>query len=403
MAKKHTQPENESATVAVAESGKTPPDELQPFRHSAFTEPVTELEKLLSQSKRAFLLGAGCSKGAGLPLMDELTQKVLATLPESTTAHAVLSGLVDHFNGARGCTIEDYMSELVDFVSIADRRQLRSATEAKVEIGTRLYPANELLTALAEIKDSIATCISDSQVEIQMHRRFVRTVHGTLESGKSRSSQAVDYFTLNYDTLLEDALSLERISAVDGFNGGVTGWWDADTYLDPGVQARVFKVHGSIDWCLCETDVLPRRIRHGLPVDGQRERVLIWPAATKYRETQRDPYAQIIDFLRKVCRPASGTEVVLTICGYAFGDSHINIEIDRALRESDQRLTIVAFTSEDEPSGLLKEWLGDLSVREQVRVHANRGFFHAGNELRSVEALPWWKFEVLTRLLGGER
>ncbi len=62
-------PASASGTSCLA----APTDPLEPFRKPEFTEPVAELEKLLSQSRRVFLMGAGCSKCAGLPLMPELT------------------------------------------------------------------------------------------------------------------------------------------------------------------------------------------------------------------------------------------------------------------------------------------------------------------------------------------
>lgn len=380
-----------------------PADGLAALRKEPFAEQVVQLAKLLSQSKRAFVIGAGCSKCAGLPLMEELTQKVLEALPHDGTAHAVLAGLQKHFDGSEDCTIEDYMSELVDHIAIAERRKLRSATAANASINGTDYSPDDLAEALIEIKNTIADVIGQSKPTISVHRQFVRAIHQILQSGKAGPPTRVDYYTLNYDTLFEDALSLERIPVADGFNGGATGWWDARAYEDGSAQARILKVHGSIDWCLWDSDVLPRRVRQGLDVGGTREPVLIWPASTKYREAQRDPFAQIIEAMRRGLRPIQDTQVVLAICGYSFGDAHVNVELDRALRESDGRLTIIAFTNEDEPKGQLEDWRADIDVRDQVRIHANRGFFHGTTEERSDVDLPWWRFEILTRLLRGER
>jgi hypothetical protein len=93
----------------------------------------------------------------------------------------------------------------------------------------------------------------------------------------------------------------------------------------------------------------------------------------------------------------------LVVCGYHFGDAHINLELDRALRDSAGDLTIAVFTSENEPTGQLKTWHEGASVTEQVLVFANRGFFHAAQSAPTTRDLLWWKFENLTRLLGGER
>jgi len=293
-------------STATAESASTPTplvDELTALRKEPFAEQVVQLTKLLSQSKRAFVIGAGCSKCAGLPLMEELTERVLDSLPNDGTAHAVLAGLQKHFDGSVGCTIEDYMSELVDHIAIAERRKLRSAAAAKVSINSTDYSPDDLATALTEIKNSIAGVIGSATPTISVHRQFVRAIHQLLQSGKAGPPTRVDYYTLNYDTLFEDALSLERIPVADGFNGGATGWWDARAYEDGSAHARILKVHGSIDWCLWASDVLPRRVRQGLAVDGAREPVLIWPASTKYREAQRDPFAQIVEAMRRSLRP----------------------------------------------------------------------------------------------------
>lgn len=378
-------------------------DLLEPLRTPELKEPIEEMIELMSQSARAFLLGAGCSKCAGLPLMAELTNQVLGEIPGEDDASFVLKGVLSNFDGSKTATIEDYMSELVDHVSVAARREQKGATERTIEISERGFSAEELQKALIRIKQAIGNSIASSSVRIDTHRQFVRAMHSRLESGKAISQAPVDYFTLNYDTLIEDALALERVHALDGFQGGATGWWTPSAYSDSAAKARVFKVHGSIDWCHVEGDVLPRRIRQGLEASEGTEHVLIWPAATKYRESQRDPFAQILSMLRESLRPPKSSEVVLGVIGYSFGDSHINHELDRALREAEGRLTILVFTEQNEPEGLIETWLNDSAVAEHVRVHANRGFFHGDDARPSSVDLPWWRFEVLASLLGGDR
>lgn len=376
-------------------------EDLSSLRDEAFRDPVDQLKQLLSQSSQSFLLGAGCSCCANLPLVEELTNQVLENETLSSNTKGILGFLVQEFKDSDISTIEDYMSDLIDRLSIAQRRHDCKVTNCNLKLD-RDYSLEDLREALEEIKMTIASCIN-KDVEISTHRNFIRAVHGMSQSGKPLNSPAVNYFILNYDTLIEDSLALERVPYVDGFSGGVTGWWDSNCFTNKDAAARVFKIHGSIDWCLLEDDVLPRRIRPGIKSISHDERFMIWPAATKYRETQRDPYAQMISCMRKILRPPKNTDAILTICGYRFGDSHINLELDRALRESEQRLTIVAFTNENEPNGQLKKWFEDHEVQDQVRIYANRGFFHGDEQITSKSDLPWWKFETITRLLGGER
>lgn len=381
----------------------TTPDDLSVLGEKLFADAVSKLEELLFQSGRAFLLGAGCSKCAGLPLTAELTEKTLSSDKLDATTKAILTAIRGQFDGADDTNIEDYLSELIDLLAIAERRDSRGATQKQVALGSASYSAGQLRAATDQIKWSIGG-VMDGKVVIETHQRFVKAVHRPLRPGKSMGGQVVDYLVLNYDTVLEDALALERLPFSDGLEGGVTGWWSPATFDRSGLVARVLKLHGSINWCEFPDDPLPRRVANSLQVDSANERrVLIWPASTKYQETQLDPYAQLADRARRVLRPSRGSQCVLVICGYRFGDAHINLEVDRALRESAGDLTIVAFTSDNEPSGQLKKWHADASVTEQVLIFANRGFFHGAKVSLSTNDLLWWKFENITRLLGGER
>ena len=379
-------------------------DSLALISVSPFAQSVTKLEDLMSQGNRAFLLGAGCSRCAGLPLTSELTDLILKEASLSGETKNILAALTKQFQGAKNATIEDFMSELVDLLAIVERRNERGAKATSIELGGKTYAVEQLHDSLLEIKEKIAKCIEERQADVSIHWQFVKAVHRVLRSGKASPNRAVDYLVLNYDTLIEDALALERLDYADGFCGGSTAYWVTKCFDSDSCDARVLKIHGSIDWCELNGGVLPYRIRPSLKLPtGSKKRVLIWPASTKYRETQNDPYAQILEIVRRALRPSTNSEVVLTVCGYRFGDSHINIEIDRALRESNKALTVVVFTGMEKPEGKLKEWIDDGAVKEQMLVYAKRGFFHGSNATLADQDLPWWKFENLTRLLGGER
>ncbi len=379
-------------------------DSLTAISAKPFMQAVTKLEELMSQSNRSFLLGAGCSRCAGLPLTSELTGLILQDQSLSSETKNILAALTKQFQGAQDATIEDFISELVDRLAIAERRNERGAKTTAIELGEKTYKAEELRNSLLEIKEKIAECIEKRQADVSVHWQFVNAVHRILRSGKASPNRPVDYLVLNYDTLIEDALALEKLAYVDGFWGGSTAYWDTKSFESETCNARVLKIHGSIDWCELNGEVLPCRIRPSLklPTDSKK-RVLIWPASTKYRETQNDPYAQILEIVRKALRPSANLEVVLTVCGYRFGDSHINIEIDRALRESSRALTVVVFTEMDKPEGKLKDWIEDEAIKDQLLIYAKRGFFHGSDVTLSDQDLPWWKFENMTRLLGGER
>ena len=379
------------------------PDDLSPLKESNFAAALNDFDELLTQSGKAFLIGAGCSKCAGVPLTAQLTAKTLESELLNETTKTILASIEKLFKGAVSANIEDYLSELVDLVAIAERRDARGATKNTASLKEVDYNATTLKDAVDQIKAAIAEII-DVEVYMTVHWKFIQAVHRPSRPGRTVTARPVDYLVLNYDTLIENALALEKLCYADGMNGGNSAWWDPTTYDMNGLAARVLKLHGSIDWSEMSGDPLPRRIAKSLTLPtGSERKVLIWPASTKYRETQRDPYAQLSSLARSVLRPQSGRQTVLTVCGYSFSDSHINIEIERALRESGGELTLVVFTFDKEPAGELKRLHEDASISDQVRIYARGGFFHGATTAKSITDLPWWKFENITRLLGGER
>lgn len=378
------------------------PDDLSPLKAKPFSDAVDKLDELMTQSGRAFLLGAGCSHCAKLPLTMELTNKVLESPKLDPESKEILISIKEQFDGAIDPNIEDYLSELVDFLAIVERRKMRGATKQAISLGGPTCDVVKLLNAIEQIKQAIVDVI-DTSVSIETHWNFVKAVHRPVRPGKASSNQRVDYLVLNYDTLIEDALALEKVPFADGIDGGATGWWNVNTFSQNGLAACVLKLHGSINWVQFLDETLPRRVPKSISgVATKDQRIVIWPASTKYRETQLDPYAQLATLARGVLRPKGGAQRVLTICGYKFGDSHINIELDRALRES-RDLTFVIFWSEETLNTTLTEWHDDSAVREQILIYGKRCFWHGDTVEMAPADLPWWKFENITRILGGER
>ena len=378
-------------------------DDLSAVTEGPFSLAVTQFQELIKGCDGlAFLIGAGCSRCAGLPLTKQLTDKVLNESGIDCLSKRILEAVKDVFAEATDANIEDYLSEIVDLLAIAERRAERGVKKNSIAVGDHQYTPDQLQDASNQIKRAIANTI-DEKVFITVHQDFVTSVHQPVRIGRPRPRQPVDYLVLNYDTIIEDALALNNVPYADGLYGGATGWWEPATFEATELSARVIKLHGSINWRQFPNELTPRRVGPSIEVPGEVDLpVLIWPSSTKYKESQLDPFAQLLNLARKAMRPQPGSQRLLVICGYSFGDSHINLEIGKALQESGGNLTVAAFIDGDEPSGQLKEWHDDNAVREHVLIFAKRGFFHGKNRQISLDDLSWWKFENLTRILKGE-
>lgn len=319
------------------------------FEQKEFREAINKLEELLSHSK-AVLLGAGASFCAGLPLTNQLTERALKSEKLSADSKQILTAIQNSFAGASPAShIEDYLSELVDWLAITTRRANRNVPANNVPIGVSEYTNDQLLQAINEIKLAIFEVIN-VDVDSAIHERFVQALHRPMRPGKDSQSSSIDYLVMNYDTLIEDSLALSQLRYADGLEGGVSGWWNPSAFEQNNLDARVFKLHGSINWAEHTSSSTPLRIApHLKRSQEQAAKIMIWPASTKYRETQLDPYANLMHRARAVLNPQGGSQRVLLIAGYSFGDAHINLEIERGLKASNGNLTVVAFTSDAKP------------------------------------------------------
>ena len=381
----------------------TNPENLSSFADPSCVEKIGILREIVNSCDAlAFLIGAGCSFCAGLPLTDKLTNGVLESDQVDVTSKNILQAVSKRFTDSTEANIEDFLSEIIDLFTIADRRSDKGAPNSAVDLGDEEYTANQLRDASVQIKRAIA-CLIGREVVIECHREFVAAVHRPLRVGRQNSSHPVDYLVLNYDTIIEDALALEGISYADGMKGGLSAWWEPQTFKEPGLSARVIKLHGSIDWQQHPNSRLPRRVNPNIRLQNQENvPLLIWPSAMKYQETQLDPFAQLMDQARQSIKTSRNLQRLLVICGYSFGDKHINFEIENALRESNGNLTVVAFTQTDKPKGKLKEWYDDNDLTGNVLIYANMGFYHDNDATLFTKETPWWKFENLTKILKGE-
>ncbi|MDO9566190.1 MAG: SIR2 family protein [Candidatus Desulfaltia sp.] len=136
----------------------------------------------------------------------------------------------------------------------------------------------------------------------------------------------VEIFTPNYDLLMEQALEKMKVPYFDGFVGSRHSFFDLTSMEQdslPPRWARLWKVHGSINWWRTKTNEVERRTENA-PGDSQ----MIYPSHLKYEQSRRMPYLAMLDRLRSFL--IRGQAVLIT-CGYSFSDQHINDVILQAL------------------------------------------------------------------------
>ena len=355
-------------------------------------EAQEQIQKLFSSTDKIFLMAAGCGVCAGLPLMDGLTDKVLSDAANGTKE--VLDEVKKELEG----NIEDVLSHLINYLAIAER--LKDDTSA-INIGSQTFNKTELRTAINDIKRLVAEIILKERKTTQHHFSFVKAVHRAQRPGRGANASPTHYVVLNYDSLLEDALGYEGLTYADGMSVGATGRWSPAELFKPDLQARVLKLHGSLDWYGEEKSEVIRRLPPHMAKELGNQRIIIAPAESKYAETQSEPYSTLMQSFDALLKSQSKSTLdkSLFILGYGFGDAHVNRRIERALQYN-ENLTVVVLTNITPDKGILKKWSENPSTNERLVIYAEQAFISNGIKRDLAAAHDWWKFEKFTELVG---
>ncbi|RYC17841.1 SIR2 family protein [Ciceribacter ferrooxidans] len=383
-------------------------------------EAARQLDRHIRSPRQVWLTGAGISCGAGLPLMYPLTGRIfhlLETNPADTEALALVKAIRDDLPDA--LHIEHVLSHLGDLIALAERAKDASAVVGSDRVHkTKLQAAHH--TILRHIRDTLrwgyipASATSPEQegklgkpiVKIDHHRRFIRALYKVNRAGLDERREAIQFITTNYDTLIEDALALELISYIDGFSGGAIAGWDEQSLpLAAGVstvKAVITKLHGSIDWYRSgKENGRVFRVRHDDAYPDRSDsngNVVIYPQSTKYMASREDPFGFMFQRFRGLL--SAERQQVLFVCGYSFGDDHIDAIIEQNLLHIDSKTTLVALSKTR--NAKLKRW-GESRAGERIFVLAEDGLYRgsAGPFFPPTVTIKrdWWSFEGTTSLL----
>lgn len=383
--------------------------------HSNYNKDVfLQLEEHLKCNEQSWLVGAGISFDAKLPLMYPLTNKVKFSVrnKNSELYDNIVEPLINELPDDNH--IEHILSHLGDYAALAERSK-----DKVVKINDRAISLDEIVLIHDAILEAIVTTIksgykerSDGSVEeegtvtspivsIEAHDNFIDVLFNYLSAGIYERRKPVNIFTTNYDTLIEDALALNKIPYWDGFSGGAVAYRTlkyGDSFPSSGYRAHLVKMHGSIDWHLCDRGYI-WRVRDTDIYPASKKKVLIYPQSTKYIATQQDPFATQFDLFRRTLNSSSSN--VLIVCGYSFGDSHINNEIEFALSKSENKTVVIAFVEAKETiPGCLKEWQSKNYGKRIIIATINGLFVGENGPYKRVEEDDyWWTFKGVTTIL----
>lgn len=288
-----------------------------PIRHLRY------LRQSLSQDNESigFFISAGCPLSVPMPdgkwpLIPDVKNLTLA-INSVLGANAKYKMLLCELQKAKKNTknIEDVLSFLRSLLSVSVGGKVRGLTEADL---------NQLEKEICdEIVKKLNVKLPDDETPYHRLCNWVRSID---------RKTAIEFFTTNYDLLLEQALEDLEVPYFDGFVGSRKSFFDlraVEDNLIPIHWSRLWKIHGSINWHQ-ELKAGERAVcRSSSPDDGVSH--LIYPSHLKYEESRKMPYLALIDQLNRFIRRKSS---FLVLNGYSFNDGHLNDAIINALKSN---------------------------------------------------------------------
>lgn len=340
--------------------------------HKALDDIRVRIGTLLKTETVSFLLGAGASVDCGGPLFSSVPVKVEQDLHiegiKGNRVHAWLEVFylaVRHSGGgeatpvtrdgilARRETIKGENAEQLKEVNfeqvLATLYRWRSALPAaggrlRVDGSPGLNAKSEDLDeCLRQATRALARACNlptpGKEGGLATYKTFVRKL-----LTRPLNLKRVNIFTLNYDTLVEQACDAEGVVLLDGFVGTQRRVFRPESYEQDlyfpaeTTEGRVhrfdrvlhlYKLHGSITWTANEPTLdNPYGVQSAAFDAGGTKQLLIYPTPAKYGETLGMPYAEMFRrFAAAIVRPQS----VLFVIGYGFGDEHVNAIIRQAI------------------------------------------------------------------------
>lgn len=282
------------------------------------------LKSLLQVKNLVVLSGAGSSilkddvgKDLGGLTMNAMVENI-KKYPDFTSAIKEAKD-VDKGIIAKIQSSTDLEQLLTELDSIVASRKIMSTTDF-----------NQLLAIQKSIlKYMHEVCTIDGSGKKFPHEIFLKK----LLVSRKLSSPRIKVFTLNYDTLFEQAAQNLEAITIDGFSFSQPrkfqgGNFDLDIVRrnhnrlnkDESYYSNVlhlYKLHGSVDWRIDKERI--EQVDSGLI--SPEETVMIYPGSHKYQESYNMPFYELISRFQTALREPNTS---LLVIGYSFGDEHIN-------------------------------------------------------------------------------
>lgn len=292
-------------------------------------EYIRGLQQLLISDKKqiAFLFGAGTSlskkndKSLTVPSMSEMTEKIVSILNKTDKYKDAIEEMKFEI-GEEYFNIETFLSNIEEKKQVIGGGVLNSLNYNEFDL--LINVTKDLIRKIVSIHTEI---LKDNNIDNLIHVDFAEWI------GRAERKYPIQIFTTNYDYLFELGLEEKTIPYYDGFTGSYKPFFNSESIEDLCFlpeQTKLWKLHGSLGWYIddSESGSTNKKVLRGNPIEKD---IIIYPSLLKYNNSKKQPYISLMDRLTNYLKQ---DDAILIVCGYSFGDQHINERILTALKSN---------------------------------------------------------------------
>lgn len=293
---------------------------------------------MLNADSVIFLLGAGASKDAGIPISAMMMNNVESLLNddwmEYKDLYHCLKSSILHGLGMNG-EYEGNLINIETLVNTMDELIKRIKHPIYPFVGSWIPRLTELTNNKFDMIDTLRSKIVSQLLDRWM--KFEQNENIGYYKGflnfQMQYKSVVRIFTLNYDLCVEEACKEGKVNRGFDIVTHEWNWRNFENEEENDFNIVLYKLHGSMDWAR-EPSGLVKETRNGVT---EKEAALIF--GTTYKLQYLDPFLYLIyEFRKRTLDPK--TETIICI-GYSFGDEHINGIIEQSIMDNPKREIIV--------------------------------------------------------------
>lgn len=290
------------------------------------------------------LSGAGSSVGIGKTNKGRLLSQLWDDVTSEITGEILV----------RFCVLVRYQDKDKEGNFVKNLEKLLSLANVAKDYITDEQAGEETPLEIDDIITKIEKVIKEKcTIEIpesSPHKEFLEKV-----TKRKVTAPRLKVFTLNYDTLFEQAGRKSNYTIIDGFSFSIPRTFSGRNF-DYDIVSRntsrvkeednfikkvfhLYKPHGSVDWEKGKNDIYQKaEVTNPL---------MIFPKDSKYESSYEQPYFEMMSRFQQNLR----NENVLLICiGFSFNDKHIVTSIIEALEQNPSFQLMVVNKGIDEDS-----------------------------------------------------